>query len=103
MHTAMLLDDNVVAQRETKTRPFAGWLRRKEGMEHLFLHVGRNAGAAVTDPDLHAVAEVFGCGSKGGLITIPIALGLTLRPPAQSRWKSNSESPLSFPASTPQP
>ncbi len=75
----MLLDDNVVAQRETKTRSFASGLRRKEGMEHLFLHVGRNADAAVTDPDLHAVAEVFGCGSKGGLITIAIDLGLTLR------------------------
>ena len=74
--SAVLLDDNVVAQRETKTRSFAGGLGRKEGIEHLFLHLGRNAAAAVTDPDLHAVAEVFGRGSKGGLITIAICLAL---------------------------
>ena len=61
----LLLDDNVVAQRETKTGSFAGRLRRKEGIEHLFLYLGRNAGAAITDPDLHAVAEVFGRGSQG--------------------------------------
>ena len=58
--SAMLLDDNVVAQRETKTRSFAGGLRRKEGIEHLFLHLGRNASAVVTDPDFYAVAEAFG-------------------------------------------
>src|SRR6266404_3152839 len=45
----------------------------------MLLDDGRNAGAAVTDPDLHAVAEVFGRSSEGGLITIAIDLGLTLR------------------------
>src|SRR6476659_8742826 len=75
----MLLDDNVVAQRETKTRSLAGGLRRKEGIEHLFLHLGRNTSAVVMDPDLHAVAEVFGRGSKGGLITIAVCLAFTLR------------------------
>src|SRR5258707_490351 len=74
----MLLDDNVVAQRQTKTRSFTSGLRRKEGIEHLFLHLGRNAGAAVTDPDLHSVAKGFGRGSKGGLITIAFDLGFTL-------------------------
>src|SRR5258708_16083074 len=75
----MLLDDNVVAQRKAKTRSFASGLRRKEGIEHLFLYFGRNAGAAVTDSDLHAGAKVFGRGSKGGLITVAVGLAGTLR------------------------
>src|SRR5258708_12609473 len=80
--SGMLLDDNVVAQRETKTRSFAGGLRRKEGIEHLFLHLGRNASAGVTDPDLHAVAKVFVPGREGGHITIPFHLPIPPRPPA---------------------
>src|SRR5258708_32136957 len=75
----MLLDDNVVAQRKAKPRSFASGLRRKEGIEHLFLYFGRNAGAAVTDSDLHAGAKVFGRGSKGGLITVAAGLAGTLR------------------------
>src|SRR6266404_1341186 len=79
----MLLYDNVVAQRETKTRSFASGLRRKEGIEHLFLHFGRNAGAAVTDPDLHAVAEVFGCGSEAGPAPRPTRNRSSTPPPRQ--------------------
>src|SRR5882724_6304812 len=75
----MLLDDNVVAQRETKTRSFARGLRRKKWIEHLFLYLGRNASAIVPDPDLHAVAEGFSRDSKGGLITIAVSLAFTFR------------------------
>src|SRR5207249_3389081 len=93
---AMLLDDNVVAQRETKTRSLARGLRRKEGIKDLFLHRGRNASAAVTDPDLHAVAEIFGCGSEGGLITIAIDLGLTLRRRVEAVGNQVQKHPCDF-------
>src|SRR5260370_9341820 len=92
----MLLDDNVVAQRETKTRSFARGLRRKEGIEHLFPNLGRNAAAAVTDPDLHAVAEVFGCGSEGGLITIVVGLALTLRRSVETVGNQIQKHPCDF-------
>ena len=50
----MLLDDDVVADRQTKTGPFAGGLGREERLEDLVPHLGRNAGAVVADPDLDA-------------------------------------------------
>ena len=69
----MLLDDDVVTDRQAKPRPLAGGLGREERIEHLFLYLGRNAGAVVADPDFDAIAEVFGRGSKGGLVVAPIA------------------------------
>src|SRR6476620_4628973 len=92
----MLLDDNVVAQRETKTRSLAGGLRRKEGIEHLFLHLGRNTSAVVMDPDLHAVAEVFGRGIKGWLIIIVVGLALTLRRSVETVGNQIQKHPCDF-------
>ena len=52
----MLLDDDVVAQRQPETRAFTGGLGRKEWAEHLFLNFGRNTSAVVADCDFDAVA-----------------------------------------------
>ena len=38
----MLLDDNVVTQRETKTRSLAGWFGREERIEPFFPHDAQN-------------------------------------------------------------
>ena len=75
---AMLLDDDVVTDGKAKARAFSGRLGREERIEHLFLHIGRNAGAVVADADFHAVAEVLGRGSQGGLVVAAIASALRL-------------------------
>ena len=64
----MLLHDDVVAEGKAEARPFAGGLRREERVEHLFLHLGRDAGAVVAYPDLDAVAEVPRRGEKDRLV-----------------------------------
>ena len=66
----MLLDDDVVTDRQPQPRTLAGGLGREERIEYLFLHLGRNAGAVVADADLHAVAEATCRGGKGRLETV---------------------------------
>jgi hypothetical protein len=63
----MLLDHNIVADGEAKAGPFSGGFRREKGL-NLLLHLGRNASAIFADPDLHAVPEVLGRGSKWWLV-----------------------------------
>ena len=46
----MLLDDDVVTDREAKAGALSGWFGREEGIEHLLLYIGRNAGAVITNP-----------------------------------------------------
>ena len=48
--SGVLLDDNVVAQRQTKTGSFARWLGRKERVEYLVHHLGGNTAAIVANP-----------------------------------------------------
>jgi hypothetical protein len=55
----MLFDDDVVADGQAKSGALSGWFGREEGIEHLLLHVGRNAGAIVANRNLYAVAEVL--------------------------------------------
>src|SRR4029450_5237942 len=74
----MLLDDDVVADGETKAGAFASGLRREEWIEYLFLHLKRHSSAIVADPDFHAVAEVPGGRYKGWLVVASIHLGSTL-------------------------
>ena len=69
----MLLHDDVVAERQAKPGAFAGRLGREEGIEHLLLHLRRNAGAVVADPDLDAVAEVPGRGRQRRLVGAVVA------------------------------
>src|SRR5689334_25071054 len=56
--TAMLLGDDIVADRQAETGAFAGWLGREERLEQFFALFGRNARAVVAHPDLDRVAEV---------------------------------------------
>ena len=74
----MLLDDDVVTDGKAKPGSFSGGLGREERIEHLFLHLGRNAGAVVADPDFHAVTEVLGRGSKGRLVVAAIGFRFAL-------------------------
>src|ERR1019366_6575316 len=75
----MLLDDDIIAQRKAETSSLAGGLRRKERIEHLFLYLGRNAGAVVANPDFDGVAEVLGGGGKRGLVAASIRFRFALR------------------------
>jgi len=75
----MLFDDDVVADRKAKTGAFAGRLRGEKRIENLLLHLGRNAGAVVPDPDLDLVAEVSGRGGHGRLKAVVALLAVALR------------------------
>src|SRR5215467_3369786 len=68
----MLLDNNIVTDGQTKSGAFAGRLGREEGIEYLFLHVWRNAGAIVPDCYFDTVTQVSGCGNKSWLIVAVI-------------------------------
>src|SRR6185437_8296581 len=56
--TAVLLYDDVVTHRQAEPGAFTRRLGGEERVEHLFPHLGRNAGAVVADSDFDAVAEV---------------------------------------------
>jgi len=74
----MLLDHNVVADGEAEAGAFSCGFRREERIEHLLLHLGRNAGAVVADPDFHLIAKAAGRGRQGWLIAIASGLGFPL-------------------------
>ena len=48
---AVLLRDDVVADRQAEAGPFAGRLGRKKRLEQFVPDLGRDAGAVVTHPD----------------------------------------------------
>ena len=75
----MLLDDDIVAQRQAEASAFAGRLGGEEWIEHFFLHLGWDAGAIVANPDLHAVAETLGRCRKRRLVVVTLGLGLAFR------------------------
>src|SRR5215472_2067628 len=56
----MLLRDDVVADREPETSPFAGRLGREERLEQLVPDFGRYTGAVVADADFDRLAEIAG-------------------------------------------
>src|SRR5262245_7960458 len=70
----MLLDDDVVADGKAKSGALSGRFGREERVEHLFFHVRRHTAAVVADSDFHAIAEVFGRGCEGWLVTASINL-----------------------------
>ena len=45
----MLLNDDVVTDGKTKPRTFSGGFGGEERIEHLFLHIRRDAGAVIAD------------------------------------------------------
>jgi len=53
----MLLDNDVVTDRETEAGAFPGGLGREEGIEHLLLHLGWNTSAVIANSDLDSLAE----------------------------------------------
>ena len=55
---AMLLYNDIVADRESEASSLAGWLCRKERIEHFSLDVVRDPGPIVTDADFNALAQV---------------------------------------------
>src|SRR5215813_3977722 len=55
----MLLDDDVMTDREAQSSPLSGGLGREERIENSLLHVGRNAAAVVANSDLHLVSKIF--------------------------------------------
>jgi hypothetical protein len=64
----MLLDDDVVTNGKAQPSSFAGRLCRKERIEQLLLHFGRNSSAVVADAYFNAVAKVLGRGRQRGLV-----------------------------------
>lgn len=64
----MLLDNDVVADGETKSGALSCRLGREERVEDLFLHIIWNANAVVADPDFHTIAKIFGRGRKDRLV-----------------------------------
>ena len=75
----MLLDDDVVTDREPKSRAFSSRFRREEWIEHLLFDVGRNSGSVVANPDFDAVAEILGRCSEGRLVAVSLYLCIALR------------------------
>src|SRR5579862_5284383 len=75
----MLLDDDVMADREPKPGALACGLGGEERIEHLFPNLRWDANTIVAYPDLHAVAETFSHSRNGRLETatafLPLALG----------------------------
>src|SRR4029450_9852233 len=71
----MLLDNDVVTDREPEPGSFSGRLRCEERVEHLFFHVRWNTGAVVPNLDFNTVPKAPCRGHKGWLITIAIGLG----------------------------
>src|SRR3984893_8290021 len=55
---AVLLGDDVVADRKPEAGPLAGRLGRKEGLEQLVFDLGWNAGAIVSDAEFNRVAGI---------------------------------------------
>src|SRR6185369_13527790 len=55
---AMLVGDDVIADRQPKSGPLAGRLGREERLEEFILDVGWNAGPVVPDLDLDRTAQI---------------------------------------------
>src|SRR5262245_26717554 len=71
--TLMLLDDDVVSDGQAKAGTLTRRFCREEGIEHLLLYLGRNAGAVIANSDLNFVAKVLCHRHYGWLIAIAIA------------------------------
>src|SRR5262249_45622335 len=76
--SAMLLDDDVMADRQAQPCPFARRFGGEERVEHALPHLGWNAVAIVTNPDLDAVPEVFRRSRQRGFVATCSSLRLAL-------------------------
>src|SRR5580704_16981681 len=68
--TCMLFHDDVMTDRKPQSGALSSRLGGEERIEHLGLHLGRNARAIVANPDLDAVAEIFCRRREDGFKTI---------------------------------
>ena len=80
----MLLDDNVVTNRQAQPSPFTGRLCRKERVEYLLLHLGHNARAVIAYPDFDTVAKIL----ERGLIIASICIGFARRSSVEAVGKA---------------
>src|SRR5689334_9287902 len=72
----MLLRDDVPADREPETGPFAGWLGREERLKQPVPDFGWDAGAVVAHPDFDRLAQVSGRDLEGRAIAgLAVAAG----------------------------
>ena len=74
----MLLHDDIMTYGEAEPGPLSGRLGRKERIEHLLLHLRRDAGAVVADPDFHTITKIFGGRSQGRLVVASICFRFSL-------------------------
>src|SRR6516225_9441538 len=73
---AMLLRDDVVADREAETGALTGRLGREERLKQLVPDFGRDAGAVVAHPDLDRLAQIAGRHLEGRAIAgLAVAAG----------------------------
>ena len=63
----MLLHNDVVTNRETKSSALASRLGGEEGIEYFVSDVGRNARSIVPYSDFYSVAKIFGGSGEGRL------------------------------------
>ena len=75
---AMLLDNDVMCHREAEPGPFPGRFGGEEGIEHLFSHFGRDAGAVIANSDLDCLANISGGRAEHRLKSYVASLDLAL-------------------------
>ena len=75
---AVLLDDDVVTDGQPKAGAFSGRLCREERIEHLLLHIRRDASAIVPDRYFNTVPEAPGPGGKRWLVITAICFRFAL-------------------------
>src|SRR5262245_52370724 len=73
-YACVLFHDDVVANREPKSRALSGRLGCEERLEHLFLHVRSNTCPVIADSDFHMIAKVFGRGRESWIVVAAIGL-----------------------------
>src|SRR5262245_24792243 len=73
-YACVLFHDDVVADREPKSRALSSWLGCEERLEHLFLHVRSNTCPVIADSDFNTIAKVFGRRRKGRLVVATVSL-----------------------------
>src|SRR5689334_3406898 len=74
----MLLDNNVVTDREPEPGSFSGRLRGEERVEHLFFYFRGNTCAVIPNLDFNTVPKAPCRGNKGWFMAIAISLGAAL-------------------------
>ena len=69
----MLFYDDVMGHREAEPCPVSGRFGGEEGIEHLFSHLGRDAGTVVANTDFDCLAKVPGGSSENRLKDLIVA------------------------------